>query len=211
MKLYEKFRPGQWSEVVGQKKAIAEIERIKARGLGGRAFWISGASGIGKTTIAVLLAAEVADSFYTEEVDASSLTPARLADLEQSMHYSAPGKGGRAYLVNESHGLRKDTIRRFLDLLERLPQKTIVIFTTTTEQMGLFEDGLDSHPLLSRCHEIRLTKQGFAPLAARRVREIAQAEGLDGQPESVYLSLANRCKSNMRQMLNEVEKGVMVK
>ena len=114
-------------------------------------------------------------------------------------------------MINEAHGLRKDTIRRFLDLLERLPGRSIVIFTTTTENMTLFEDGLDSHPLLSRCHEIKLTKQGLAPLFAKRAQVIARAEGLDGQPIARYVALANRCKSNMRMMLQEIEKGEMVK
>jgi len=208
-KLFEKYRPKTWAEVVGQSKAVAELDRIKGRGFGGRAFWISGPSGTGKSSIAKLIALDVADDLFIEEIDCSSLTPAKLKDYERTMHLSAWGKGGRCFICNESHGLRRDTIRYFLDLLERLPEKTAVVFTTTTENMGLFEDGLDSHPLLSRRHEIKLTKQGFAPLAAKRVQEIAQAENLDGQPISRYIALANRCKSNMRMMLNQVESGVM--
>jgi replication-associated recombination protein RarA len=206
MKLYEKERPKTWDDVIGHEKQINILRRLAERGLGGRAFWISGASGIGKTTIAHLLAAEIATEFYTFEVDASSLTPARLRELEQEMAYL----GGRAFIINEAHGLRKDTIRRLLDLLERLPEGVLVVFTTTTENMSLFEDGLDSHPLLSRTHEIRLSKQGLAPLFAERAREIAGAEGLDGQPLSRYIGLVNSCKSNFRQVLQEIEKGVML-
>jgi hypothetical protein len=50
--LYETYRPKQWSEVVGQDKVIKQIDLMRKRGLSGRAYWISGQSGTGKTTIA---------------------------------------------------------------------------------------------------------------------------------------------------------------
>lgn len=212
MRLIEKCRPKEWTDVVGQEKTITVIDKLRPRGLGGRAYWISGASGTGKTTIAFLLASEVANNLFINEIDASSLTPAKLTEYEQQTTYqSAWDGGGWAYIINEAHGLRKDTIRKLLDHLERLPEKVIIIFTTTTENMSLFEEGLDSNPLLSRCIELKLAKSGLAPKFAKRAREIALEEGLDGQPESEYLKLANRCKSNMRMMLQEIEKGVMIK
>ena len=67
--LHEQYRPQAWSEVVGQDKALAKIGRLRKRGLAGRAYWISGQSGTGKTTIARLIASEVASEWCTEEVD----------------------------------------------------------------------------------------------------------------------------------------------
>ena len=122
MQLTEKYRPARWADVVGQPKLLATIERLKERGsLAGRAYFISGPSGAGKTTIARLLAADVADSFFVEEVDATALTVAALRDMEREMNTSAWGRGGRAYLFNEAHGLRRDVIRQLLVLLERIP------------------------------------------------------------------------------------------
>jgi DNA polymerase III gamma/tau subunit len=57
MQLHEQYRPRDWSDVVGQDKAIAKIDALRNRGLAGRAFWISGSSGTGKTTVARLIAA----------------------------------------------------------------------------------------------------------------------------------------------------------
>ena len=74
MQLFEAYRPVVWSDVVFQDKALATIGRLRARGLGGRAYWISGQSGTGKTTIARLLAAEVADPISIEEIDTTELT-----------------------------------------------------------------------------------------------------------------------------------------
>src|SRR5690606_30764101 len=98
-------------------------------------------------------AAELADDFAIEELDAGELTPARLKDTERSMQTLAIGdKPGRAYLINEAHGCRKDAVRQLLVLLERLPAHVAVIFTTTNDgQDSLFEDIEDAHPLLSRC------------------------------------------------------------
>ena len=64
----------------------------------------------------------------------------------------AMGELGRAYIVNEAHGLRKDVIRQLLVVLERIPPHSLWIFTTTIEgQEAIFEDYDDASPLLSRC------------------------------------------------------------
>jgi DNA-binding NtrC family response regulator len=52
MQLTEKYRPATWSDVVGQDKIVGRIRQLAQRGLAGRAYWITGQSGTGKTTIA---------------------------------------------------------------------------------------------------------------------------------------------------------------
>jgi DNA polymerase-3 subunit gamma/tau len=149
VQLTEKYRPGSWGEVVGQDKVVAKIRALAQRGLAGRAYWLSGQSGTGKTTIARLIAADVADEFCIQEVDAAGLTVAALRELEREMQVRGLGeRSGRAYLVNEAHALRKDVIRQLLVLLERIPSHVAIIFSTTTEgQAALFEDYDDASPL----------------------------------------------------------------
>jgi len=50
MQLTEQYRPTMWSEVVGQDKIVSRIQALAKRGLTGRAYWLSGQSGTGKTT-----------------------------------------------------------------------------------------------------------------------------------------------------------------
>src|SRR5690606_14096844 len=101
--LAEIYRPQTWDEVVGQDKAVSSIKRIIERGAGGRAYWITGQSGTGKTTIARLLARELDDDY--KEIDASEATTSVLRDIEQTMSMYSIGKGGRSVIINEAHGL----------------------------------------------------------------------------------------------------------
>lgn len=210
--LFEQYRPTAWPDVIGQRGVERQVKTLARRGLAGRAYWISGQSGTGKTTIARILAAEVAGVDDVEKVDASDLTPRYLKDMERRMRYFGwGGKGGRAYLVNEAHGLRRDTIRQLLVLLERLPKHVVVIFTTTSDgQEGLFADNEDAHPLLSRCVCLRLARRNLAKGFALRAKEIAQAEGLDGKDESAYVALVRHHRNNFRAVLQDVEAGCML-
>ena len=146
--LHEDYRPTSWSEVVGQDKAVAKINRLRSRGLTGRSFWMSGQSGTGKTTIARLIAAEVASDWSIEEIDATDLSAVRVRELErQSQCKGMGGKTGRALIVNESHGLNRAAVRQLLTTLERIPGHVAWLFTTTNDgQESLFDEQIEPIP-----------------------------------------------------------------
>ncbi len=207
--LFLEHRPTDWSQLVGHDKLKRSIAAMRMRGsLGGRAFWISGASGIGKTSCACLIAGEVCDPENFVEVDAGELTPKAIDDLERLLRCRAIGdKSGRAVLLNESHGLRKDSVRKLLVVLERVPAHVTWVFTTTFEGQQTLFDGVDSHPLLSRCIKFELTIEDCAAQIVERAKQIAEAEGLGGADLAEYMLLAKRCKFNFRDMLTEIERG----
>ena len=209
--LFEQARPRTWADVVGQDVAVASIRGILARGWGGRAWWVTGASGTGKTSLAKLIAPGASDFARSELTPVRSARPT--AELERS-YASKPlpvdGKTG-ALIVNECHRLRRDTVAALLDVLERLPDHVVWVFTTTKQgQASLFEDDAtgDCAPLVSRCVEVCLADGPAVRLAlARRAKAVAVAAGCDGLPEAVYVLAMDECRGNLRAVLQRCESG----
>src|SRR5262245_40310309 len=127
MQLTEQYRPQRWEDVVGQEKIVSRVRALAQRGgLAGRAFFISGQSGTGKTTIARLIAAEVAPPLAIQESNAADITVADVRDMELEWCTSVLPHGprdlsGRAYLFNEAHLMRRAIVSRLLTTLEAIP------------------------------------------------------------------------------------------
>jgi replication-associated recombination protein RarA len=213
MQLAEKYAPRDWSEYLGQPGAIKKIDTLRAHGgLTGRAYFISGKSGQGKTTLAHLIAQEVADCDYVMEIDAETLTPTQTQEWERISHLRGCGRGGQVFIINEAHGLKPAVLRQLLVTLDtgKIPGHVVWIFTTTSEsKINLFGEKEDSSPLLSRCQEIELTCQGLAKVFAAKLKLAAEAEALDGQPVEKYVRLVNDCGGNMRMCWQKIEGGAM--
>ncbi|MCK4342433.1 MAG: AAA family ATPase, partial [Phycisphaerae bacterium] len=196
--LAEKYRPRDYDTFIGQPRAILSVRRILERpSFDGDAFWIAGPSGTGKTTLAWIIAKRFAKvDIDITELDGEACTIDAVRHAAQTMHYSALGGGFRVWIVNEAQAMTNRAVQAWLTVLDKLPPRVLVIFTTTEDSADLF--GQYEGPFRSRCKTVGFTNQGLASAFAARARELAQAEHLDGKPESAYVRLVQRCHNNMR-------------
>jgi len=216
MMLYEKYRPQSWSDLVGQDKAVSMIQRILARpGFDRGAFWLECAgennSGVGKTSLAWLIARTLADDFFIEAINGARLDKVAVKRIEQAAWLTtwSADKPFRVSIIDEAHAISAGAVDALLPFLESLPRHAVLIFTTTRMvDEGLF--GTDDGPFASRCYKVRLTNQGLSRPFAERAKWIAQQEGLDGAPIEKYVRLLQSCKNNMRAALQRIEAGDMI-
>lgn len=218
--LCDQYHPRDWSEIVGQPVVLRKLQIIRNRRgtLAGGNYWLSGLSGTGKSTIADLIANEIAHSVSIHEVCGRNLAvdekqPCNVAAFRREMSTRGFGPGGRVVIVNEAHTMRKATIEALLDACDQrtLPSHAAWIFTSTLKgNASLFEDYDDAHPLLSRCTKLELTTDGLAFAFAERAQQIARTEGLDfDAPIERYHALLVECELNLREALNRIEAGEM--
>lgn len=207
--LYERYRPQVWSEVVGQEKALSLIDRLRQRGsLTGRAFWITGNSGTGKTTIARLIADEVAGPLGVTELASGDLTPQRVYDLARGLKVVGLEKPGRVVIVNQSTPLRDDVVSVLLTILEQIPAHGVWIFTAMSDD--LLKNSPAADRFLSRCSKLALARRGLSEAFAERAQVIAEKEGLGGKPAKAYQRLAQDNRNNLRAMLSAIDDGAMM-
>ena len=217
--LYAKYRPKSWPELIGQDKAVGAARRIiGAESFDRGAFWIEAAgehnSGIGKTSLALLIAAELQpDRFYVLQLAGRDLDLSAVREIDRSGWLSTPNGRGRVWVIDEAHSITQGAVDALLPLLENLPPRCCLIFTTTRAvDAGLFGD--DCGPFASRTFRLKLTNQGIAEPLAARLLQIVEAESLiNGQPGQRLgrcLRLIRAVNNNMRAALQRAESGELL-
>jgi DNA polymerase-3 subunit gamma/tau len=135
--LHTKYRPKEWSELVGRsavkagKSIVEALDKKK-----GRAFLLSGASGVGKTTIARLIARHIGvdpegSSYY--ELDAATRTG--VDDMrevtEKARRLPMSENPNRVLCLDEAHMLSKNAWNALLKTVEEPPEGVFWVFCTT--------------------------------------------------------------------------------
>lgn len=212
MQLYEKYRPKVWGDFVGQEKIVKQLKALILRSEFDRdALFLSGGSGIGKTTLAWIIARQlVNDDFSIIEYNGEDINKGAVKDIRSNIWLCPMFGGWKVYIINEAHNMSNHAVQYWLTILEDLPPKRLIIFTTTEDiKADLF--GNFSSPFARRCKVYQFTTQGLARSFAVKARQIACKEGLNGKPEQAYYRLVQRCSNNMGMVLSEIDKGEMLK
>lgn len=214
--LYEQARPLTWNELVGQDKAKERFDFIRSKGqLAGKVYYLTGSSGTGKTTIARLIANEVAEDWSIIELDAADLNMETVRDFERISRARAMGeKGSHCFIINESHRLSSTVVSRLLSTFEReeCQRNSTWIFTTTSEGDKLFDEAFDSCPFGSRCLQINLSRRDLSQPFAERLKQVAVEKGYAraDRPLADFVRLLKDRKNNMRECYSYLETGVFM-
>jgi len=146
-----KYRPTSFDDVVGHSVAIDRLKRLIAN-RGCQAFLFAGPSGVGKTTLARLVAKELGANKYTT-TDVDGATDSRVEDMrriKETLIYSPFFGTQRAVILDECHRLSDAAWDSLLKSIEEPPEHMAAWLFTTTAATGIPET------IRSRCQLIRL-------------------------------------------------------
>lgn len=138
--LYRKYRSKSLSEIVGQEHITDTLAKALKSGRISHAYLFSGPKGVGKTSIARILAHEINGTPYTDdsahldiiEIDAASNRRIdEIRDLRDKV-YIAPTSGKyKVYIIDEVHMLTREAFNALLKTLEEPPAHAVFILATT--------------------------------------------------------------------------------
>lgn len=138
--LYRKYRSMSLAEVVGQDHITDILTRALKSGRIAHAYLFTGPRGVGKTSIARILAHEINQLPYTEEsnhldiieIDAASNNGVEdVRDLREKVQIAPVSASKKVYIIDEVHMLSKQAFNALLKTLEEPPAHVVFILATT--------------------------------------------------------------------------------
>ncbi|QHU92957.1 DNA polymerase III subunit gamma/tau [Candidatus Saccharibacteria bacterium oral taxon 488] len=203
--LYRKYRSRSLDEVLGQDHVTNILRRALEQGKIAHAYLLTGPRGVGKTSVARILAHEINQLPYDEEashldiieIDAASNNGVddirALREKAQVAPVSAPKK---IYIIDEVHMLSKPAFNALLKTLEEPPAHVVFILATTDA------DKLPA-TILSRVQQFF-----FRPISvdimARQLMTIAEKEGFTIEVEAARL-IAERSRGGFRDGISMLD------
>ena len=214
--LARKWRPHSFAEMTGQEHVLRALANALASGRVHHAFLFAGTRGVGKTTVARILAKclncecgvsatpcgecascreiDAGRSVDLIEVDAASRT--RVDDTRElldNVQYAPTRSRYKIYLIDEVHMLSAHSFNALLKTLEEPPPHVKFLLATTEPQKLPVT-------VLSRCLQFNLKRLPVALIAAR-LQYILKAENLESEPAAVQL-LAQAGDGSLRDALS---------
>ena len=219
--LARKYRPKKFSDIIGQDEVCSVIEGAIKLNRVAHAFLFSGTRGIGKTTIARILAktlnCENLDLKNPEpcgkckncisidndsnidvvEIDAASRTGvADVREIIENINYKPVSSKKKIFIIDEVHMLSKAAFNALLKTLEEPPTDVTFIFATTeTEKIPV--------TVLSRCQHFSLQRVSLE-LIAKHLIQVSKLEGYELDFEASKL-IAQCSEGSMRDALSILE------
>ena len=140
MALYRKYRSKSLAEVIGQNHITDILSRAIKTGRISHAYLLTGPRGVGKTSVARILAHEINNLPYDDdathldiiEIDAASNNGVEdVRDLREKVQIAPVSAKKKVYIIDEVHMLSKAAFNALLKTLEEPPEHIVFILATT--------------------------------------------------------------------------------
>jgi len=210
--LARKFRPQTFEDVAGQEHVVKTLRNSIGQGRVAHAFLFSGPRGVGKTSVARILAKSLncekgptatpcnvcsncleitkGSSLDVREIDgASNRGIDEIRELRENVKFAPAAAKYKIYIIDEVHMLTREAFNALLKTLEEPPSHVIFIFATT-------ENHKVPATILSRCQCYDFRRISLKEIAANLGR-VATAEGIKISP-SALLWIAEAGDGSMR-------------
>ena len=210
--LARRFRPQSFDEVIGQEHVAGGLQNAINTGRVAHAYLFTGARGVGKTSMARILAktlncptpvegqpcheCDTCQSIAAgQDVDVLEIDGASnrriddIRDLRRNVGVKSMRSRFKIYIIDEVHQLTTEAFNALLKTLEEPPENVKFIFCTT-------EPNALPETIVSRCQRFDFGLIGLDLIAAR-LKTISEAEGVAVSDEAVEL-VARRAGGSMR-------------
>jgi len=218
--LARRWRPKQFSDLIGQEVVVRTLKNAMAGNSLAHAYLLTGIRGVGKTTIARLMAMSVncadasggepctkceactsimkGSNLDVQEMDAASHTGVDdIREILDGVRYPPASLKYRVYIIDEAHMLSKSAFNALLKTLEEPPAHVLFILATTE---------VDKLPITvrSRCQRFDLRRLGVDEISTY-LADVLRQEKVDADISALH-AIARSADGSVRDALSLTER-----